>query len=118
MQLLALKMIPHREMVATVWGLHLNTPGAQICNKEVQFKNASGKNSHCTLHNQQVIDSSNRIDIVCDENTHVWKMAILQGNFREMADRLRAQKIESEEADIDQTEFQLHSARKEQTLLA
>jgi hypothetical protein len=50
--------------------------------------------------------------------THVWKIAILQGNFREMADRLRAKKIESEEADIDQTEFQLHSARKEQTLLA
>jgi hypothetical protein len=45
-------------------------------------------------------------------------MAILQGNFGGMADRLRAKKIESEEADIDQTEFQLHSARKEQTLLA
>ncbi len=118
MQLLPLKMIPRREMVATVWALHLNTPGAQICNKEMQFKSVSGKNSHCTLHNQQEIDSSNRIYIVCDENTHVWKMAILQGNFRQMADRLRARKIESEEADIDQTEFQLHSARKEQTLLA
>jgi hypothetical protein len=60
----------------------------------------------------------NRIDIVCGENTRLRKMAILQGNFGGMADRLRAKKIESEEADIDQTEFQLHSARKEQTLLA
>jgi hypothetical protein len=64
-------MIPRREMVATVRALHLNTPGAQICNKEVQFKSVSGKNSYCTLHNQQVIDSSNRIDIVWNENTRL-----------------------------------------------
>lgn len=76
MQLLPLKMIPHREMVATVWALHLNTPGAQICNKEMQFKSVSGKKIHCTLHNQLVIDSSNRIDIVCDENTR-----LENGNF-------------------------------------
>jgi hypothetical protein len=42
-------------------------------------------------------------------------MAILQGNFREIIDRLRFQKVESEEADIDQREFQLNSLRKEQT---
>jgi hypothetical protein len=41
--------------------------------------------------------------------------------YREILERWQTDsgpKIESEEADIDQTEFQLHSARKEQTLLA
>jgi hypothetical protein len=42
-------------------------------------------------------------------------LAILQGNFREITDRLRAKKIDSEEADIVQGQFQLNSLRKEQT---